>query len=264
MGTAMGSSDIEMSGQRPAQDFAGRVVIVTGAWRGLGRAATERFHERGAAVAVNVRDRARAENLAASIGERTLAVPGDIAAPGVAEEIVQMTLERFGRVDVVVNNAALALSTRFPDLTADEWRAALEVNLTAPFLLTKAALPAMQAQRYGRIINISSSAGRMVSTLGGAHYTASKAGLLGLTRAAAEELGKFGITVNAVCPGMIDTELTRENANDELLQHLAASYPIPRLGTAREVADLICFAASEGAGYITGASFDINGGDLMM
>jgi NAD(P)-dependent dehydrogenase (short-subunit alcohol dehydrogenase family) len=122
----------------------------------------------------------------------------------------------------------------------------------------------MQAQRYGRIINISSSAGRMVSTLGGAHYTASKAGLLGLTRAAAKELGKFGITVNAVCPGMIDTELTRENANDETLQRLAASYPIPRIGTAREVADLICFAASEAAGYITGASFDIYGGDLMM
>jgi NAD(P)-dependent dehydrogenase (short-subunit alcohol dehydrogenase family) len=253
-----------MSRQLSPQDFAGRIVIVTGAWRGLGRAAAERFHERGAAVAVNVRDRARAENLAASMGERAFAVPGDIAAPGVAEEIVRMTLERFGRIDVVVNNAALARSTRFADLTAEEWRAALEVNLTAPFLLMKAALPAMRAQGYGRIINISSSAGRMVSTLGGAHYTASKAGLLGLTRAAAKELGKFGITVNAVCPGMIDTELTRENANDEMLERLAASYPIPRIGTAREVADLICFAASEPAGYITGASFDINGGDLMM
>src|SRR3954451_16495441 len=258
------SSDTEMNGQAPGQDFAGRVVIVTGAWRGLGRAAAERFHERGAMVAVNVRDRKRAEDLAASFGGETLAVPGDIAAAGIAEEIVALTLERFGRVDILVNNAALALSTRFPDLTAEEWRSALEVNLTAPFLLTKAVLPAMQAQQYGRIINISSSAGRMVSTLGGAHYTASKAGLLGFTRAAAKELSKFGITVNAVCPGMIDTELTRENANDELLQKLAASYPVPRLGSAREVADLICFAASEAAGYITGASFDINGGDLMM
>src|SRR3954462_4710622 len=109
------------------QDFAGRVGIVTGAWRGLGRAAAERFHERGASVAVNMRDRSRAEELAASIGERALAVPGDIAASGVTEEIVRLTLERFGRVDVVVNNAALAVSTRFPDLTADEWRAALEV-----------------------------------------------------------------------------------------------------------------------------------------
>ena len=245
-------------------DFAGRVAIVTGAARGLGRAAAERLHERGAAVAVNIRDRGRAESVAASIGERALGVPGDIAAAGVPEEIVRLTLERFGRIDIVVNNAAMARSTRFPDLTAEEWREALEVNLTAPFLLTKAVLPAMKAQRYGRIVNISSSAGRMVSTLGGAHYTASKAGLLGLTRAAAKELGQYGITVNAVCPGMIDTELTHENATPELLARLAASYPVPRLGTSLEVADLICFAASEAAGYITGASFDINGGDLMM
>jgi len=245
-------------------DFTGRVAIITGAARGLGRAAAERLHERGAAVAVNVRDRVRAESVAKSVGERALAVPGDVAAPGVPEEIVRQTLERFGRVDILVNNAAFARSTRFPELSVEEWREALEVNLTAPFLLTKAVLPAMKAQAYGRIVNVSSSAGRMVSTLGGAHYTASKAGLLGLTRAAAKELGKFGITVNAVCPGMIDTELTRENAKSELLARLAASYPVPRLGTALEVADLICFAASEQAGYITGASFDINGGDLMM
>jgi NAD(P)-dependent dehydrogenase (short-subunit alcohol dehydrogenase family) len=122
----------------------------------------------------------------------------------------------------------------------------------------------MKAQRYGRIVNVSSSAGRMVSTLGGAHYTTSKTALLGLTRAAAKELGTHGITVNAVCPGMIDTELTRESASPEVLERLARGYPVPRLGTALEVADLICFAASEAAGYITGASFDINGGDLMM
>src|SRR5256886_3965266 len=245
-------------------DFAGRVAVVTGAWRGLGRAAAARLHERGASAAVNARDRERAEAMAKKSGERPLAVPGDITAGGVPDETARRTLERFGRIDILVNNAALPLSTRFPDLTAEEWRRSIEVNLTAPFLMTKAVLPAMRSQHYGRIINISSSAGRMVSTLGGAHYTASKAGLLGLTRAAAKELGKFGITVNAVCPGMIDTELTRENANDETLQRLAASYPIPRIGTAREVADLICFAASEAAGYITGASFDINGGDLMM
>ena len=234
-------------------DFAGRVAVVTGAGRGLGRAAAARLHDGGASVAVNVRDR-----------ERAFAVPGDVTAGGVPDEIARRTLERFGRIDILVNNAALPLSTRFPDLTAEEWRRSIEVNLTAPFLMTKAVLPAMRSQHYGRIINISSSAGRMVSTLGGAHYTASKAGLLGLTRAAAKELGKFGITVNAICPGMIDTELTREHASDELLERLAASYPVPRLGTALEVADLICFAASEAAGYITGASLDINGGDLMM
>jgi 3-oxoacyl-[acyl-carrier protein] reductase len=208
---------------------------------------------------VNVRDASRA-----SFDDWAFVVAGDIAQPGIPEEIVNKTMQHFGRVDILVNNAAHAKSTRFPNLSVEEWRLALEVNMTAPFLLIKAALPIMKAQKYGRIVNVSSSAGRSVSTLGGAHYTASKAGLLGLTRAAAKELGQFGITVNAVCPGMIDTELTRENASPELLQRLAASYPVPRLGTAREVADLICFAASEEAGYITGASLDINGGDLMM
>jgi 3-oxoacyl-[acyl-carrier protein] reductase len=237
---------------------------VTGAARGLGRAAAQRLYERGAAVGVHVRDLARATAVSSSLGERAIPLPGDLSEPGVIDRIVAQTVDRFGRIDILVNNAALALPTRFPQLSADEWRHALEVNLTAPFLLIKAVMPVMQAQRFGRIINISSTAGRMVSTLGGAHYTASKTGLLGLTRAAAKELGKFGITVNAVCPGMIDTELTRETATQEQLDRLAAAYPVPRLGTAQEVADLICFAASEAAGYITGAAFDINGGDLMM
>ena len=245
-------------------DFTGRVALVTGAWRGLGRAAATRLHERGASVAVHVRDDARAGEVAGALGPRALAVSGDLADHRLPAEIVRRTLDHFGRLDILVNNAAYARSTRFEQLDDDEWRLALETNMTAPFLLIKAALPTMQARGYGRIVNVSSSAGRTVSTLGGAHYTASKAGLLGLTRAAAKELGKHGITVNAICPGMIDTELTRENASDELLRRLALSYPVPRLGTSLEVADLICFVASEAAGYVTGASFDINGGDLMM
>jgi NAD(P)-dependent dehydrogenase (short-subunit alcohol dehydrogenase family) len=249
------------SGER---DFDGRVAIVTGAARGLGRAVAARLHERGASVVVNVRDQARAAAAADALGDRAFAVAGDVTSPGFPEALARGTLERFGRIDILINNAALARSTRLPDLTADEFREALEVNMTAPFLLTQAVLPPMREQQYGRIINISSSAGRMVSTLGGAHYTASKAGLLGLTRATAKELGPFGITVNAVCPGMIDTELTREHASNDLLESLAGSFPIRRLGTAREVADLICFIASDAAGYITGASLDINGGDLMM
>jgi NAD(P)-dependent dehydrogenase (short-subunit alcohol dehydrogenase family) len=245
-------------------DFTGRVAIITGAARGLGRAAATRLHERGACVAVNVRDAARAEELAKSIGDRAIAVAGDLASDGVAEDIVARTIDAFGRVDVLVNNAAVAYSTRLLDIPPAEWRETLEVNLTVPFLLTRAVAPGMKSQRYGRIVNISSKAGRMVSTLAGAHYTASKAGLLGLTRASAKELGSFGITVNAICPGMIDTELARQNATPERLAQLAAGYPVPRLGAPGEVADLICFVASEAAGYITGATFDINGGDLMM
>ena len=248
----------------PRDDFEGRVALITGAARGLGRAAAERLMARGASVVVNVRDPERAGALARELGDRAFAVPGDVTEPGAPETILEQVLQRFGRLDILVNNAAYAHSTRFEALTADEWRRAIEVNLTAPFLLIRAAVRPMKAHKYGRIVNISSLAGKTVSTLGGAHYTASKAGLQGLTRAAAKELGAFGITVNAICPGMIDTELTREHATREQLAALAASYPIPRLGTAEEVAELICFVASEAAGYITGASFDINGGDLML
>jgi NAD(P)-dependent dehydrogenase (short-subunit alcohol dehydrogenase family) len=247
-----------------AQDFAGRSALVTGASRGLGRAAAARQLERGARVAINVRDRERADATVRELGGSSIAVPGDLEAAGIPESLVARTLDAFGRLDILINNAALPFTTRFEKITPDEWRRAMEVNLTVPFLLTQAAVPAMKAQGYGRIVNISSTAGRMVSTLGGAHYTTTKTGLLGLTRASAKELGIYGITVNAVCPGMIDTELTRESASDELLERIAKGYPIPRLGTSLEVADVICFAASEAAGYITGAVFDINGGDLMM
>jgi NAD(P)-dependent dehydrogenase (short-subunit alcohol dehydrogenase family) len=113
-------------------------------------------------------------------------------------------------------------------------------------------------------VNLSSTAGKSVSTLGGAHYTASKAGVLGLTRAAAKELAPFGITVNAVCPGLIDTEMVRQNVTPPALERYRTSFPIARLGTPREVADLIAFLASEAAGYVTGAAVDINGGDLMV
>ena len=246
------------------QDFTGRVAIVTGAARGIGRATAGRLIERGARVAVNVRDAERSSALAVSLGGNALPVPGDITSAETVGSMVERTLDRWGRIDILVNNAAHALPTRFEHITAEEWRRAMEVNLTAPFLLIRAVLPTMKAQQYGRIVNVSSLAGRTVSTLGGAHYTASKAGLLGLTRAAAKELGKYGITVNAVCPGMIDTELTRENATPEVLERLAVGYPVPRLGTALEVADLICFVASTRAGYITGTSLDITGGDLMM
>jgi 3-oxoacyl-[acyl-carrier protein] reductase len=260
----MPSSSLAIMTGSPHNDFEARVALITGAARGLGRAAAERLIARGASVAVNVRDGERAEALARELGVGAFAVPGDVSKPDAPEVMTQEVLERFGRLDILVNNAAYAHSTRFDDLTEDEWRRAIEVNLTAPFLLTKAVVPTMKARQYGRIVNISSLAGKTVSTLGGAHYTASKAGLQGLTRAAAKELGRFGITVNAICPGMIDTELTREHATQDQLDVLASSYPIPRLGTAEEVADLICFLASEAAGYITGASYDINGGDLML
>lgn len=253
-----------------ADELAGRVALVTGAARGLGRAAVERFLAGGARVVLNVRRAEQAASLAAALAgsgdaaERVLVLAGDVADSAAVRDLVARTLDCFGRLDVLVNNAAAAFSTRFESIGEEEWRRAIDVNLTAAFLCIQAALPAMKTNRYGRVVNLSSTAGKSVSTLGGAHYTASKAGLLGLTRAAAKELGPYGVTVNAVCPGLIDTELTREHATDEQLADHARSFPIQRLGTAAEVAELICFLASERAGYITGAAIDINGGDLMV
>jgi 3-oxoacyl-[acyl-carrier protein] reductase len=242
----------------------GRVAFVTGGARGLGRAAAASLLDAGASVAVNVRRADQAAALESELDGRILVLQGDVASSTAGRRMVSQVAERFGRLDILVNNAAAAYSTRFEQIGEDEWRRAIDVNLTAPFLLTQAVAPLMKANRFGRIINLSSTAGKSVSTLGGAHYTASKAGLLGLTRAAAKELGAFGITVNAICPGLIDTELTREHATAEELASHVRSFPVQRLGTADEVASLICFLASEEAGYITGASLDINGGDLMI
>ena len=245
-------------------DFTERVVLITGATRGLGRATAGRFLERGARVAVNARTRDRAEGLANELGSKAYAAPGDISDRQTVQTLVADIVQQFGRLDVLVNNAAIASATRFEQLTEDEWRATINTNLTGAFFCMQAVVAAMKRQGYGRIINVSSLAGRSVSTLGGAHYTTSKAGLLGLTRAGAKELGLHGITVNAVCPGLFDTELTHANATEERLVAVKQTFPIPRLGKPEEVADLICFLASESAGYITGASFDINGGSLMI
>ena len=246
------------------QDFAERVVMITGATRGLGRATAARFLERGARVAVNARTRDRAEFLAAELGGKAHAASGDISERQAVQTLVADIVQRFGRLDVLVNNAAIASPTRFEQLTEAEWRATIDANLTGAFFCMQAVVPIMKREGYGRIVNVSSLAGRSVSTLGGAHYTTSKAGLLGLTRAAAKELGSHGITVNAVCPGLFDTELTHANAAEERLDAVKQNFPIPRLGKPEEVADLICFLASESAAYITGASIDINGGSLMI
>ena len=245
-------------------DFVGRVALVTGAAQGMGRATARRLHDRGAAIAVNDVDPERARAAADELGERAVAVPADVTDAASVRDMMQQTIEAFGRLDILVNNAGILYSTRFEQIPEDEWRRTIDVNLTGVFLCIQAAAADMTAQGYGRVVNLSSSAGKSVSTLGGAHYTASKAGVLGLTRAAAKELAPHGITVNAVCPGLIDTEMVQSNVAPERLEAYRTSFPIQRIGRPEEVADLICFLASERAGYITGAAVDINGGDLMV
>lgn len=245
------------------RDFDGRVALVTGAGRGMGRAVAEALIARGAQVGVNDLG-VEAEWVADELGPGALALPADVRNREQVDRMIAKLEGHFGPVDTLVNNAGILFATRFEAITEDEWRSTLDVNLTGAFYCTQATLPAMRSRGFGRIVNISSSAGKTVSTLGGAHYTASKHGLLGLTRAVALEVADHGITVNAVCPGLIDTDMARENASPERIEAYERAFPAGRLGTPREVADLVCFLASAEAGYITGASIDINGGDLMV
>ena len=244
-----------------------RVAIVTGAGRGIGRSiATELAHAGAKVVAADI-DSASIRETSDLINERegsSIAVEVDVTKSKSVDSLIATTLETYGQVNILVNNAGIMFRTRILDISVEEWEQTLKVNLSGPFLCTQAVLPVMKERKFGRIINISSSAGRSVSTLGGAHYTASKAGLLGLTRAVAKEVAPFGITVNAICPGLIDTEMVRKTTTDKELQDFLGSFPIQRIGKPEEIGDLVVFLCSEKASYITGASLDINGGDLMI
>ncbi len=255
-----------MSFSEPSAEgtLAERVALVTGAARGMGLATARALASRGATVYLNDLSEERARAAAAEIGPRGHGLPGNVGDGARVRAMIDEIVLETGRLDVLVNSAGVLFPTRFLEIPEDEWRATIDVNLTGAFLCSQAAAAHMKRRGWGRIVNLSSTAGKTVSTLGGAHYTASKSGVLGLTRAAALELAPHGITVNAVCPGLIDTEMARENATPDRLTEYARSFPVGRLGTPDEVAELICFLVSEAAAYITGAAIDVNGGDLMV
>ena len=244
-----------------------KVAIVTGAGRGIGRAVATRLAEAGADIIAADIDLESAKKTIEEISEdcaKLMAIQVDVTQEKSVNAMVKMALEEFGKVDILINNAGIMFRTRLQTISLEEWNSILQVNLTGPFLSTKAVLPFMKKNGYGRIVNVSSSAGRSVSTLGGAHYTTSKAGLLGFTRAAAKEVASIGITVNAVCPGLVDTPMARDTTSKEELEKFISSFPIKRIGLPEEIGDLVVFLCSDKASYITGASIDINGGALMI
>ncbi len=247
--------------------LSGRVAIVTGAGRGMGLAASERLSSAGALLVVNDVDAGSAEQTASAIreaGGQAVSVPGDVTSKSDVDRMVTVAEDLYGGLHILVNSAGILRPTHVIDLEEAEWDLVLGINLKGTYLCARAVLPAMRRAGWGRIVNFSSSAGRQYSTLGGAHYSASKAGVLGFTRHLAKEEAGNGITVNAVCPGLIDTEMVRSAVSDERAREYAASFPVPRLGQPWEVAELVAFIASDRAAYMTGVSFDINGGDLMM
>ena len=244
-------------------DLSERVALVTGASRGIGRAIAQTLAKQGATVVAAARGenaRAVAEEITAA-GGRAEFVTVDVAAAASAEEAVGGVMARHGRIDILVNNAGIARDQLMLRLKREDWDAVIATNLTAAFALTQAALKPMIRQRSGRIISISSVVGQ-AGNAGQANYAASKAGLIGFSKAVALEVASRGITVNVVAPGLIETDMTKaitEQARGEWQNRI----PLKRLGTPEDVAAAVCFLASNEASYITGQVLAVNGGMYM-
>ena len=241
--------------------LAGKVAIVTGGTRGIGLAIARLLAEDGASVVVSGRDAARLEAAVKeleSLGAPAMAVAADAAKREDADRLVEATRERFGRIDVLVNNAGITRDQLLVRMKDDDWDQVLDTNLRGVFLMTRAVGKVMMRQKSGRIINIASTAGAMGNP-GQVNYSAAKAGVIGLTKAAGRELAHWNILVNAVAPGLIETDMAASipaEAREAMLQQV----PLKRIGQGREVAEVVRFLAGDGASYITGQTIHVNGG----
>ena len=247
-------------------DLTGKAALITGCSRGIGKAIALRLARQGADVAFSYKGNAEAAKATAAeieaIGTKALAVQGDVRDPESAEAVVKAALEAFGKVDILVNNAGVTRDDLIMRMTAEAWREVLETNLFGAFWMTKAVTRPMLKARAGRIVNITSVSGQ-AGQMGQANYSSAKAGLIGLTKATARELASRGITVNAVAPGFVLTELTQD-LPDNLKAEITSRTPLGRFGTTEEVADAVAFLASDEAGYITGQVLAVDGGLVMM
>jgi 3-oxoacyl-[acyl-carrier protein] reductase len=243
----------------------GKIAVVTGAGRGIGRAIALHLAKSGAKVVVNYRSSiAQVEELLNVIkdnGGEAIAVQADISKEAEVKALIEATVKQFGRLDILVNNAGITKDNLLMRMSEEDFNQVLDINLKGTFLCTKHASTIMLKQRSGKIINISSVVG-VTGNIGQANYAASKAGVIGLTKAAARELASRGITVNAVAPGFIDTDMT-EHLSDKIKEASIANIPLKRFGTTDEIAGAVCFLASEAANYITGQVLQVDGGMVM-
>lgn len=233
----------------------------------MGLATVHALVRRGATVAVfdiAPPDRGSLASMLEATIDDVRSVRVDVTDGDQVDDAFASLLAEQSRLDILVNAAGIAPPTAFEQITDSEWNRVLAVSVHGTFLCCRRALPAMRAGHWGRIVNFSSTAGKTISTAGGAHYTTAKHGVLGLTRHLAKDYGPDGVTVNAVCPGLIDTPMTRGLLAGGELEHVTRTFPVPRAGQAWEVAELVAFLASDRASYITGAAVDINGGDLIV
>ena len=247
--------------------FGGRVAIVTGAAQGIGLAIAEKLAgDRASVLVVDINAEA-VSRVASGINgwggsARHLGV--NVTDLTQVRRMAEMAIGEFGGIDILVNSAGILRGTTVVSMSEEEWDLVIDVNLKGVFLCAQACHDSMTVRGHGRVVNIASMAGRATSTLGGAHYTAAKAGVLGLSRHLAREWARDGITVNAISPGIVDTPMVRNSTDPARMRQVLASIPFGRLAEPQEIADLVCFLASEEAKYITGANVDIHGGELII
>ena len=248
--------------------FEGKVAIVTGAGstRGIGRTTALALAEGGADVVIadmNLEGAKAVVKEVEALGRRGLAAEVNITDEKSVTAMVENTLEKFGKIDILVNNAGITQPITTKDMTVEDFTRIVNVNLVGTFIVTKAVMKEMAKNKYGRIVSLSSVSGkRGGGVYGGSHYSAAKAGILGFSKALAREVVEDGITVNSVCPGLVATDI-RAGLSDEKERAIWKDIPMKRPATAREIADVICFLASDAASYITGEDIDINGGSHM-
>jgi 3-oxoacyl-[acyl-carrier protein] reductase len=242
----------------------GKVAVITGASRGIGRSIALALAAEGAKIVAVDLDLAATEAVVAELkelGAEAVAVVGNVTIAADAEKMIDVAVQAYGRVDILVNNAGITRDGLLMRMKEDDWDAVLTVNLKGAFLCTKAVSKVMTKQRSGRIINIASIVGQM-GNAGQANYCASKAGLIGLTKSNARELAKRNITVNAVAPGFIATAMT-DALPEKAREELVAQIPLERLGSPDDIANVVVFLAAERSGYITGQVLGVNGGMYM-
>jgi len=243
-------------------DFTDKVAVVTGSSRGIGRAIALRLAEGGAKIVVNCRgNESAAEEVVSQIlaaGGEATAVRADVSQPDEAQALIDAAKKAFGRVDILVNNAGTTRDTLLMRMTEEDWDVVIDTNLKGSFNCIKAVSRQMMRQRYGRIVNITSVAG-IAGNAGQANYASAKAGLIGLTKTVAKELGSRGITCNAIAPGLVPTDLTA-SLPQELVDTAIEHTPLGRVGTAEDMAAAVAFLASDQASFITGQVLAVDGG----
>ncbi len=246
--------------------LAGKTAAISGAAsaRGIGLATARLFAKHGARVAILDLDEAGARNAARELGEGHVGLHCDVADLESCKHAAQGAIEAFGHVDILVNNAGITQPLKLMDVSPENWRRVLDVNTTGVLYLSQAFVPHMRERKRGSIACMSSvSAQRGGGIFGGPHYSAAKAGVLGLAKAMARELGPDGIRVNSVTPGLIQTDITGGKLTDEMRREILKGIPLNRLGDAEDVANIYLFLASDLSAYVTGAVIDVNGGMLI-